>query len=498
MSLKKRIVAWYTLWTLTLMAIIFLLFFSFSNTLSLRSLRHDVEEALSDASSLIRVRSGRLNFFSVDEVEDGIYILVFSSDGTLLFGREGIEAVSIGYQEGQRTLSLPDGHWIISDMMMDGYYIRAAARESTIYSMISSDYLLVLIAALVMVVISALGGYFIVSRAFLPLERLISTASEIADGDDLTKRLESSNAKESRELSSAFNSMLARLDDSFKKEKEFTDDASHELRTPLAVIKAESEYALGSIDDRAEVEQSLSTIIKETDRMARLISSLLELSRVDKGSIKINKSRFSLSSMLEGLSEEMSQMARERNLSFSSRLSRTDFQGMHLKMKRRMRMDCPFRKILVYLDGSEGAMSALMYSIMLAKSTEASLHVVYVVNTKALGDLLSSHIFIDQEKVEYQEDLKKDAIRHLKHAKKLADLKGIDIDTVQLEGSPHAVVLKYIKEHAIDLLILGSVNKIRSRRDELTSENDRMMRTSPCPALIVKDNDQIWSMFEEE
>lgn len=320
MSLKKRIVAWYTLWTLTLMAIIFLLFFSFSNTLSLRSLRHDVEEALSDASSLIRVRSGRLNFFSVDEVEDGIYILVFSSDGTLLFGREGIGAVSIGYQEGQRTLSLPDGHWIISDMMMDGYYIRAAARESTIYSMISSDYLLVLIAALVMVAISALGGYFIVSRAFLPLERLISTASEIADGDDLTKRLESSNAKESRELSSAFNSMLGRLDDSFKKEKEFTDDASHELRTPLAVIKAESEYALGSIDDRAEVEQSLSAIIKETDRMTRLISSLLELSRVDKGSIKINKSRFSLSSMLEGLSEEMSQMARERNLSFSSTL----------------------------------------------------------------------------------------------------------------------------------------------------------------------------------
>ena len=325
MSLKKRIVAWYTLWTLTLMAIIFLLFFSFSNTLSLRSLRHDVEEALSDASSLIRVRSGRLNFFSVDEVEDGIYILVFSSDGTLLFGREGIEAVSIGYQEGQRTLSLPDGHWIISDMMMDGYYIRAAARESTIYSMISSDYLLVLIAALVMVVISALGGYFIVSRAFLPLERLISTASEIADGDDLTKRLESSNAKESRELSSAFNSMLARLDDSFKKEKEFTDDASHELRTPLAVIKAESEYALGSIDDRAEVEQSLSAIIKETDRMTRLISSLLELSRVDKGSIKINKSRFSLSSMLEGLSEEMSQMARERNLSFSSTLEKGIF-----------------------------------------------------------------------------------------------------------------------------------------------------------------------------
>ena len=77
MNLKKRIVIWYTLWTLLLTAIIFLLFFSFSNTLSIRSLRHDVEEALSDSSPLIRISDGRLNFFNLDEVDDGIYISVY-------------------------------------------------------------------------------------------------------------------------------------------------------------------------------------------------------------------------------------------------------------------------------------------------------------------------------------------------------------------------------------------------------------------------------------
>ena len=62
----------------------------------------------------------------------------------------------------------------------------------------------------------------------------------------------------------------------------------------------------------------------------------------------------------------------------------------------------PFRKILVYLDGSEGSMTASMYAILLASYSKASLHAVYVVNTKALGDLVKSRIFVDQEKKEFQ------------------------------------------------------------------------------------------------
>ena len=77
----------------------------------------------------------------------------------------------------------------------------------------------------------------------------------------------------------------------------------------------------------------------------------------------------------------------------------------------------PFLDTLVYLDGTEGSISALMYSIMLAKSTDTRLHVLYVVNTKALGDLVKSHIFVDQEKSEYLMDLKKDLFNlRLQHA----------------------------------------------------------------------------------
>ena len=160
-------------------------------------------------------------------------------------------------------------------------------------------------------------------------------------------------------------------------------------------------------------------------------------------------------------------------------------------------MIAPFTDILVYLDGSEGSMSASMYAVMLAKSTNARLHALYVINTKALGDLVNAHIFVSQGKQEYMADLLKDASRHIRHIEKLAASKDYDVKATSVEGSPSAEVGKYIKENGIDLLVLGSVNMIRSRREELTSETDRMLRTSPCPVLVCRDDDSIWQMFEE-
>ena len=158
----------------------------------------------------------------------------------------------------------------------------------------------------------------------------------------------------------------------------------------------------------------------------------------------------------------------------------------------------PYKSILVYLDGSEGSMTAAMYAILLAASSKASLHAVYVVNTKALSDLVRSRIFVDKEKTEFLDDLKKDAGRHIRHAERLAASKDVAITTAAIEGSPHKEIVSYIKNNGIDLLVLGSVNAIRSRRDELTSENDRMLRTSPCPVVVVRDtDDSIWQQFEE-
>ena len=72
-------------------------------------------------------------------------------------------------------------------------------------------------------------------------------------------------------------------------------------------------------------------------------------------------------------------------------------------------MGVPFKQIVVYVDGSESSMTAMMYAIKLAKEHEASLTAVYVVNTRALSELVKAGIFVAVERDEYQRDLALDA-----------------------------------------------------------------------------------------
>ncbi len=160
-------------------------------------------------------------------------------------------------------------------------------------------------------------------------------------------------------------------------------------------------------------------------------------------------------------------------------------------------MGVPFKDIVVYLDGSESSMTAAMYGIKLAAEHGAKLTAVYVVNTKALSELVKAGIFVAIERDEYQRDLQADADRYLRHVAKLAATKLLEIETVKLEGTIHVVMRQLLKEHKADLLVLGGITDIRSRREELSSETDRMMRTSPCPVLVVRDDDDIWLEFEE-
>lgn len=160
-------------------------------------------------------------------------------------------------------------------------------------------------------------------------------------------------------------------------------------------------------------------------------------------------------------------------------------------------MEAPYKKMLIYLDGSEASMTAVMYAIMLAKANNAELHAMYVVNAKAVQDLVKAGIFIDAERQEYLADLDADADRHLRHTHKLAESKGIGLTGVKRSGSVYAHVNDYIQEQRIDLLVLGGLSGIRSRRDELMSEVDRILRVVECPVMVVKDDETIWDRFED-
>jgi nucleotide-binding universal stress UspA family protein len=159
-------------------------------------------------------------------------------------------------------------------------------------------------------------------------------------------------------------------------------------------------------------------------------------------------------------------------------------------------VDSPIKKMLVYIDGTEQSITAAQYALYLSKFTGARLTAFYVVNTKALDDLLKSRIFLKEEQVEYEHDLEEDAQRYLNHVKELARGKGIALETRSAMGNPSQELVKLVREEGFDLLVIGELSHMRSRRDEFFDQTERAMRAVACSVLIVKNDDFVWELFE--
>jgi nucleotide-binding universal stress UspA family protein len=145
----------------------------------------------------------------------------------------------------------------------------------------------------------------------------------------------------------------------------------------------------------------------------------------------------------------------------------------------------PITKIMAYIDGTEQSITAAQYAICLAASSGAELIAQYVVNTKAVEDLLKARIFLQDEQIEYERDMEADATRYLDYVGKKHS-----------KGNVHKVIVDAVRENNVDLLIIGELSRIGSRRDEFYDESEQAMRGVPCSVLIVKDQERVWNMYE--
>jgi signal transduction histidine kinase len=155
----------------------------------------------------------------------------------------------------------------------------------------------VLILLPVGVLLSALIGAFLAERALLPVRRLAGAAATIT-GENMDVRLDASSGDEIGQLSATFNSMLDRLQGSFRDrdranqkleasleaQKQFVADASHELRTPLARLRLTTSGALQQDSDPAELREALQIADRAGVSMTRLVDQLLALARLDQKS----------------------------------------------------------------------------------------------------------------------------------------------------------------------------------------------------------------------
>ena len=137
------------------------------------------------------------------------------------------------------------------------------------------------IATTIIILLSSVCTYFLTKKTLTPLQKLTSEVSQI-QAQNLSTQLAVPNSKdEIAQLTSSFNEMLARLDNAFSTQKQFSANAAHELRTPLAVLQTNLEVFEKKQEPEMVEYRQLFTMIKEqTARLSRLVGTLLDMTNL--------------------------------------------------------------------------------------------------------------------------------------------------------------------------------------------------------------------------
>ena len=128
---------------------------------------------------------------------------------------------------------------------------------------------------------ATLLGFAAIRRILRPLKRISKGAESIEATGDLSRRVGGKGpSDEVGRLAEAFDGMLAKLEEAFRSQQRFLSEASHELRTPITVARGRLELLQES---NPSDQETVSSVIEELDRMARVVDHLLLLARLDEG-----------------------------------------------------------------------------------------------------------------------------------------------------------------------------------------------------------------------
>lgn len=146
-----------------------------------------------------------------------------------------------------------------------------------------------------------------------PLKQMSTAAKQFGKGDFSIRVSETSN-DEIGELAVAFNNMAESLSSSEVTRKSFVANVSHELKTPMTTI---SGFIDGILDGTIPPEKHsyyLGIVSGEIKRLSRLVRSMLDLSRLDSGELKINYQEFDLFAVLVNILITFEQEIEKRDI----------------------------------------------------------------------------------------------------------------------------------------------------------------------------------------
>lgn len=212
------------------------------------------------------------------------------------------------------------------------YVIEVATNKNSVNSTLENLIYILFFIVPIILILSTIGGYFLIYRSFLPIEEILKKLKNIT-ASNLSKRLVfSDNNDEIDLLTKEINSLITRLEVSFEKISQFTSDASHELKTPLTIIRGEIEVGLRKKRTEEEYIEILNNCLEEISIIQQTTDDLLFLAEAEQQFKVENKEVSYIDEMTLESVNELESFAKLKSINIKCDIKDTLQIKSHLKL----------------------------------------------------------------------------------------------------------------------------------------------------------------------
>ncbi len=251
-----------------------------------------------DAGVLVTDTEGRVLLHSNEHagnVETGDTLN--SSFMAELSAQKGQEYFSVGtlggvYEDKQYTMGVP----IVKDNRILGYVIASAPAEG-LTNYLSNNLQMFVLSAIGVLTLAFIALYGITYHMVRPLRQMAAATRSFAVGD-FSYRIQVKGKDEVAELATALNKMAVSLSSVEDMRRDFVSNVSHELKTPMTTIAGFIDGILDGTIPEEKRDRYLKIVSDEVKRLSRLVKTLLDLSRIDSGKLKVTPVNFDLTEVI--------------------------------------------------------------------------------------------------------------------------------------------------------------------------------------------------------